>query len=144
MNLDKIFALFDYKNEDKPLSEEDNAIIELYEKPLFWIGMFEKLIQNNVIFKQHLKKTLTHSKDYDSESLSEIGDAIVYNRAYAFMELINLDNENHQTAIKARIRYSYLINNLIMALNYFISTEEYEKCAVLKKILNFAEKSLET
>lgn len=44
MDIDKIFTLFDYKNENKPLNEEDNAIIELYEKPLFWVGMFEKLI----------------------------------------------------------------------------------------------------
>jgi len=143
MNLDKIFALFDYKNEDKPLSEEDNNIIALYEKPLFWVGMFERLIQNNNIFKHQLEKVLSGSKDFNHELLSDTSNAIVYNRAYAFLELIDINNEDHQMAVRARAKHSYLINNLIMVLNYFISTEEYEKCTVLKKILDFAQESLE-
>jgi len=143
MNLDRIFTLFDYKNENKLLSEEDNIIIELYEKPLFWVGMFEKLIQNNTIFEQQLEKVFGNDKNFNYELLSDASNAIVYNRAYSFLELIDLNNEDHQNAIKTKVKHSYLINNLIAALNYFTNTEEYEKCIILKKILDFAEKSLE-
>jgi len=144
MDIDKIFTLFDYKNENKPLNEEDNAIIELYEKPLFWVGMFEKLIQNNNTFKQQIGKILKNDPHYDFDALNEAGDYIVYNRAYMFLSLINMDDENHKQAIKARTKHSYLIISLITSINYFSSIEEYEKCAVLKKILDFAKESLET
>jgi len=144
MDIDKIFTLFDYKNENKPLNEEDNAIIELYKKPLFWVGMFEKLIQNNNTFKQQIGKILKNDPHYDFDTLNEAGDYIIYNRAYMFLSLINIDDENHKQAIKARTKHSYLIISLITSINYFSSIEEYEKCAVLKKILDFAKESLET
>lgn len=143
MNIDRIFALFDHKNGDKPLTEKDNAIIELYEKPLFWVGMFEKLIQNNNVFKQQLVMMFKHDKHYNPKQLMESGDIIVYNRAYSFIELLSLDNEDHKNAIRARTKHSYLINNLITTMNFFSDREEYEKCAVLKKILKFAQESLE-
>lgn len=143
MNIDRIFALFDHKNGDKPLTEEDNAIIELYEKPLFWVGMFEKLIQNNNIFKQQLETVFKQDKYFNPQLLNDASDLIIYNRAYSFIELLDLDNEDHKNAIHARSKYSYLINNLIMTMKFFIHREEYEKCAVLKKILKFAQESLE-
>ena len=143
MDLNKIFALFERKNEDKPLSEEDNAIIDLYEKPLLWVGMFEKLIQHNSIFKQQLRSVFKNDTNYNPESLCDAGDAVVYNRAYMFISLIDLDTEEHKRAIHSRVKHSYLLISLINAINYFTSTEEYEKCIVLKKILNFAQESLE-
>lgn len=143
MNIDRIFALFDHKNENKPLTEEDNAIIELYEKPLFWVGMFEKLIQNNNTFKQQLETVFKNDNHFNPKLLSDASDLIVYNRAYSFLELLDIDNLDHQNAIRARTKHSYLLNNLIVTLNFFIEREEYEKCAVIKKILTFAQESLE-
>ena len=143
MNIDRLFALLEHKNGDKSLSEEDNAIIELYEKPLFWVGMFEKLIQNNNIFKQQLETVFRQDKHFNPQLLSDASDLIIYNRAYSFIELLNLEDEDHRNAVRTRAKYSYLINNLITSMNFFIGREEYENCAVLKKVLNFAQESLE-
>jgi hypothetical protein len=140
MNLSKIFDLFDYKPENNDLNEKDNVIIDLYEKPLFWVGMFEKLIQNNNVFKQQVKNNLQD----DFEQLNEASDAVIYIKAYLFLTLLNLDDENHIHAIKSRIKYGYLQKSLEWAMNYFISQEEYEKCIFLKEILKLSQESLET
>lgn len=143
MDVDKLFALFDHKNGDKPLSENDNTIIELYETPLFWISMFEKLIQNNNIFNHQLELMFKHDEHYDPGLLIEAGDIIVYSRAYSFIEMLDLDNDDHRNALLIKFKQSYLVNNLTSAMNFFIKYEEYEKCAVIKEILKLSQENLE-
>lgn len=143
MDVDKLFALFDHKNGDKPLSENDNTIIELYETPLFWISMFEKLIQNNNVFNHQLELMFKHDEHYDPGLLIEAGDIIVYSRAYSFIEMLDLDNDDHRNALLIKFKQSYLVNNLTSAMNFFIKYEEYEKCAVIKEILKLSQENLE-
>jgi hypothetical protein len=143
MDVDKLFALFDHKNGDKPLSENDNAIIELYETPLFWISMFEKLIQNNNVFNHQLELMFKHDEHYDPGLLIEAGDIIVYSRAYSFIEMLDLSNDDHRNALLIKFKQSYLVNNLTSAMNFFIKYEEYEKCAVIKEILKLSQENLE-
>ena len=143
MDVDKLFALFDHKNGDKPLSENDNTIIELYETPLFWISMFEKLIQNNNVFNHQLELMFKHDEHYDPGLLIEAGDIIVYSRAYSFIEMLDLNNDDHRNALLIKFKQSYLVNNLTSAMNFFIKYEEYEKCTVIKAILKFIQESLE-
>jgi hypothetical protein len=143
MDVDKLFALFDHKNGDKPLSENDNTIIELYETPLFWISMFEKLIQNNNVFNHQLELMFKHDEHYDPGLLIEAGDIIVYSRAYSFIEMLDLNNDDHRNALLIKFKQSYLVNNLTSAMNFFIKYEEYEKCAVIKEILKLSQENLE-
>jgi len=143
MDVDKLFALFDHKNGDKPLSENDNTIIELYETPLFWISMFEKLIQNNNVFNHQLELMFKHDEHYDPGLLIEAGDIIVYSRAYSFIEMLDLSNDDHRNALLIKFKQSYLVNNLTSAMNFFIKYEEYEKCAVIKEILKLSQENLE-
>jgi hypothetical protein len=143
MDVDKLFALFDHKNGDKPLSENDNTIIELYETPLFWISMFEKLIQNNNVFNHQLELMFKHDEHYDPGLLIEAGDIIVYSRAYSFIEILDLNNDDHRNALLIKFKQSYLVNNLTSAMNFFIKYEEYEKCAVIKEILKLSQENLE-
>jgi len=143
MDVDKLFALFDHKNGDKPLSENDNPIIELYETPLFWISMFEKLIQNNNVFNHQLELMFKHDEHYDPGLLIEAGDIIVYSRAYSFIEMLDLNNDDHRNALLIKFKQSYLVNNLTSAMNFFIKYEEYEKCAVIKEILKLSQENLE-
>jgi hypothetical protein len=143
MDVDKLFALFDHKNGDKPLSENDNTIIELYETPLFWISMFEKLIQNNNAFNHQLELMFKHDEHYDPGLLIEAGDIIVYSRAYSFIEMLDLNNDDHRNALLIKFKQSYLVNNLTSAMNFFIKYEEYEKCAVIKEILKLSQENLE-
>ena len=105
--------------------------------------MFEKLIQNNNIFNHQLELMFKHDEHYDPGLLIEAGDIIVYSRAYSFIEMLDLNNNDHMNALRIKSKQSYLINNLISAMNFFIKYEEYEKCAVIKEILKFTQESLE-
>jgi len=141
MDINKIFNLFDENND---LKDEDIQVINLYEQPLFWVGMFEKLIRNNGIFKKQLSSFLQeYDPEYSNEVMKETGDHLVFNRAWIFIKQINLEEELHQTAIKARAKHPYLSSALEKALEHFIMIEEYEKCAHLKKIQEFIKTNLE-
>jgi len=139
MNLNKIFDLFNENPQDK---DEDVSIVNLYEHPLFWVGMFEKLIKNNDIFKNKINKFFfIDNPDYDFDELNKLGDNVVFNRAYIFIKQIDLNNPDHQKAVIARGKHG-LSSIISLAINYFSILEEYEKCIVLKNIQTFLEKNL--
>ena len=141
MDINKIFNLFDDKSDFK---DEEIYVINLYEQPLFWVGMFEKLIKNNDIFKRQLSTFFKkNDPEYSTEMLAESGDALVFNRAWQFIKQIDLSDPNHQNAVRIRANGSYLFNALDQAINYFVELEDYEKCSHLKKIFDFTEENLE-
>jgi hypothetical protein len=141
MNINKIFDLFDGKSDFK---DEEIQVINLYEQPLFWVGMFEKLIKNNDTFKRQIGTFFKkNDPEYDMALLEESGDAVVFNRAWQFIKQIDLNDQNHQNAVRIRANKSYLFNALEKAINYFIELEDYEKCSHLKKIFDFGKENLE-
>ena len=141
MDINKIFDLFDGKNDFK---DEEIQVINLYEQPLFWVGMFEKLIKNNDTFKRQIGTFFKkNDPEYDMALLEESGDAVVFNRAWQFIKQIDLNDQNHQNAVRIRANKSYLFNALEKAINYFIELEDYEKCSHLKKIFDFGKENLE-
>ena len=88
MDINKIFNLFDDKSDFK---DEEIYVINLYEQPLFWVGMFEKLIKNNDVFKRQLSTFFKkNDPEYSTEMLAESGDALVFNRAWQFIKQIDL------------------------------------------------------
>jgi len=62
----------------------------------------------------------------------------VYNRAFFWIDKIDLEEELHQDAI---LHYAddHLLTYLKFSISYFQDLEEYEKCAHLKKIQDFIE-----
>ena len=115
MDINKIFNLFDDKSDFK---DEEIYVINLYEQPLFWVGMFEKLIKNNDVFKRQLSTFFRkNDPEYSTELLEESGDALVFNRAWQFIKIIDLNDPNHQNAVRIRANGSYLFNALEQAIN---------------------------
>jgi hypothetical protein len=57
MDIDKIFNLFDGSSLENKAEEASDTII-IQETPMFWIGMFKKIILNNKAFYQHLYNSL--------------------------------------------------------------------------------------
>ncbi len=58
MNIGKIFSLFDGE-EFNSLKEKAQAIdvsLDYKNHPLFWVGMFKKLVQNHQLFNDQLLK----------------------------------------------------------------------------------------
>jgi alanyl-tRNA synthetase len=61
MDINKIFDLFGSADFDTPLEKKAKAaddLILIQETPMFWIGMFKKIILNNQVFYHQLKSHL--------------------------------------------------------------------------------------
>ena len=58
MDINKIFDLFDNKepNSLKEKAQQADVLLDYKNHPLFWVGMFKKLIQNHQTFNDQLLK----------------------------------------------------------------------------------------
>jgi hypothetical protein len=128
---EKIFNLFD----------NSNGVIDIHEdfmdSPYAKIGMFNKIITNNKIFFQKLKFSLDKiKKEYNEENIEIYTQFVTFNRAFFYINQINIENILHVDALKCYDQ-DKLSNNLDLSLLYFEANEEYEKCAYLFKIKTF-------
>jgi len=128
---EKIFNLFD----------NSNGIIDIHEdfmdSPYAKIGMFNKIITNNKIFFQKLKFSLDKiKKEYNEENIEVYTQFVTFNRAFFYINQIDIENILHVDALKCYDQ-DKLSNNLDLSLLYFEVNEEYEKCTHLFKIKTF-------
>ena len=127
---EKIFSLFDSPN---TMDVHEDFMDSPYTK----IGMFNKIIINNKIFLQKLKFSLDKIKKvYSEEGINEYTAFVTFNRAFFYINQVDIDNNTH---IEALMCYNpeLLIYNLDQSILYFEKNEEYEKCAHLFKIKDF-------
>lgn len=123
---DKVFDLFSKEMENDNLSIDD-----LMKDPLSKIGMFVKLIQNHEIFHKKLNQFLSkENPNYDIEQTKNASMFTVYNRAWFYINQINLTDKNHLDAVLDFKKEPFL-SILEKVLKYFENIEEYEKCAKL-------------
>ena len=135
VNLDNIFHLFE-SNDNLDGTENSTTLIDFKNTPTYWVGMYKKLILNHVNFNKKLAEFFQKSnKDLDINDMKEAGEFVTYNRAWLYIKKINIKNEEH---IKGAQNYAdeYLDTALKLGINFFIETEQYERCAHLQKILN--------
>jgi len=123
---DKVFNLFSNEMGNDSLSIDD-----LMKDPLSKIGMFVKLIQNHEIFHKKLNQFLSkENPDYDIEQTKNASMFTVYNRAWFYINQIDLTDKNHLDAV-LDFKKEPFISILEKVLQYFEDIEEYEKCAKL-------------
>lgn len=136
MNLNKLFSLF--QSDEDPTPEERNIAnnAELVDHPYIYMGLFKKLIINYNTFSEQLFRFMRSSDvNLDVEKMEKVGVHMVYWRAYDHLAKIDLTNSFHVEIIQtyADDKFIYALN---ACLQYYEDTEEYEKCAFLKKILD--------
>jgi hypothetical protein len=141
MDIDKIFDLFDNKepNPQKEKNQEIDVLIDYKNHPLFWVGMFKKLIQNHQVFNDQLLKFFDKlDEELNTVDVDKAGEFLVFNRSYEYIQKVDPDNLVAQEAL---FRFSdiHLKIALELSINYFQEYEEYEKCVHLKKILEFVK-----
>ena len=123
---DKVFNLFSNEMGNDSLSIDD-----LMKDPLSKIGMFVKLIQNHEIFHKKLNQFLSkENPNYDIEQTKNASMFTVYNRAWFYINQIDLTDKNHLDAVLDFKKEPFL-SILEKVLQYFENIEEYEKCAKL-------------
>jgi len=143
MGLDSIFALFGFSEGDDKDLNKIKVDLEVYkETPHFRVGMFVKMIMNGNIFKKQVVKFFAKSDpELDMKGMDEAGEYMMYNRAYFWIKECKVRNKEWKIALQ-NISDENLLCALKLSIHYFESTEEFEKCAHLKKIQDFVEKPL--
>jgi hypothetical protein len=141
MNVDKIFNLF---NGDEPESLREKAqqvdiLLDYKNHPLFWVGMFKKLIQNHQVFNDQLLQFFEKlDEGLSTADVDKAGEYIVFSKAWEYIQKVNPDNLIAQEALY-RFADIHLRVALELSINYFQEHEEYEKCSHLKKNLEFVK-----
>jgi hypothetical protein len=105
--------------------------------PRYYVKMFIKLIQNYTTYSKHLIRVFENSDpQLDAQEIQQTGEMMIYGRAYEYLTKIDVQDKYHIKVLfeEADIELEQALNK---ALSYFEVGEEYEKCAVLKKYLDF-------
>jgi len=134
INMDNIFGLF---TSNENLDEGDGiAFIDFKNTPVYWVGMYKKLILNHVNFNKKIIKFFKEAnEELDINEIKEAGEFVVYNRAWNYIKAIDMDNKDHIDAIE-KYCDEYLDTSLKLGISFFEQLEEYEKCALLKHIFD--------
>jgi len=144
MALDNIFSLFGFPDKDDEDRKKIEAELDVFkETPHFKLGMFHKLIMNGSLFsKQVVKFFAKADPGLDVKGIDQAGEYMMFTRAWFWIEQVQIRKKEWKEALKQYASEEFTIS-IKLSINYFESTEEYEKCAHLKKIQDFVEKSLE-
>ena len=135
VNMDNIFDLFG-SNDNLDGTENGTTLIDFKNTPTYWIGMYKKFIFNHINFNLKMIKLFKKSNsDLDVSDMKDAGEFVTYNRAWSYIKKIDLENESHRNSINIYTDKG-LENTLQSGIDFFIETEQYERCAHLHKILN--------
>jgi hypothetical protein len=142
VNINKIFDLFNDKEPDslKEKAQVADVLIKDYKNhPLFWVGMFKKLIYNHEVFHLQLLKFFDKlDEGLDQVDIDRAGEYVVFTKAWEYIKKIDSNNLQHQEAIY-QFSDIHLKTALELSINYFQEQEEYEKCSHLQKNLEFVK-----
>lgn len=141
VDINKIFGLFNSEESSslQEKSQETDILLKYKEHPLFWVGMFKKLVHNHKLFNHQVINFFSKmEEELDLYDVEQAGEFVVYNRAWFWISKIDISNLEHQEAI---LHYTdeFLEAHLKFTISYFQEFEEYEKCAHLKKILDLVQ-----
>ncbi len=143
MSIKGVFALFGFPDENDPERVKLEAELEDYkESPHFKLGMFHKLIMNGHLFSKQVSKFFAKADpSLDIKGIDQAGEYMMYTRAWYWIEPVKVRSKVWKEALKQYANEEFL-TSIRLSISYFESTEEYEKCAHLKKIQDFVEKNL--
>jgi hypothetical protein len=137
MDIEKIFDLFDTPDEPKK-----QVIRDISEHPAFWLGIFTKIIMNHSNFNAaQLSVFKTAFPNMDINDIRNAGEFIIYTKSYGFLQKLDIERELDLQTLKDNISIELDVA-LKLALSYFESTEEYEKCAFIMRVLTIVEEGL--
>ena len=136
----RIFQLFGSpENSEEGMREIINAKKDFLKSPTAKLGMFTKMIYNHDVFHQKLKKFFDKEKiPLNVNETKEASSFTVFNRAWSYIEKINLEDKATFEAVW-EFKSEPLLKALNQAIAYFESTEQYERCAKLLEIKKLKE-----
>ena len=139
MDINKIFGTFGSSSRDED-GFEHPSFLYTYKSdeenhPRYFIRMFVKLILNYTSYSKQLSKIFT-SPDVNLQEVQDAGEWMLYDRAFYYLKSVDLHDKYHIKILFEEANPK-LEEALTKSLKFFEQEEEYEKCAVLKKYLDF-------
>ena len=107
------------------------------DHPRYYIKMFVKLVQNYTTYNKQLVRFFGSSDpELSTQEIEATGEMMLYSRAYEYLNKIDIQDKYHIKVLfeEADIELEQALSK---SLNYFEIEEEYEKCAIIKKYLDF-------
>jgi len=139
MDINKIFGAFDSEKDDNgfPIPKFLKDIKE--NQPKYFLGMFKKLINSHLNYQKGLIQMFQMADPkLNVEDIEAAGENLLYNRAWEYIKNYDLkDKYSQKTLLKEKS--IELEHAFVSAIVYFENQEEYEKCAFLKKFLDFLD-----
>ena len=138
MDINKIFGAFNSDKEDENGFPTPKFIKDMEENhPRYYLGMFEKLINNHLVYQKGLIKMFQSADNsLDIKDIEAAGENLLYNRAWEYISQFNIKDKYSQEILERKNSENF-IKAVNSAISYFENDEEYEKCAFLKKFLDF-------
>ena len=140
MSLKGIFSLFGVPEDDDKFNKEVNDSLDVFkETPYFKVGMFCKMIKNGSNFTKQLLGFFKTSNDpIDMSGVDEIGEIMMYNRAFSWIQECNLEDDKWKLAFHDH-KEKNVLECIIKSIKFYEKREEFENCAFLKKIQDCIE-----
>ena len=89
LDISKIFSLFSNNEELDGSTVEITSFSDLLSTPIYWLGMFKKLISNCDTFTKKFLINMSNEAELDISEREEAYKLIAYNRAYNY--ILNID-----------------------------------------------------
>lgn len=139
-DINKIFGLFSDNEKENHSEQITDVAVNFLDTPAGKIGMFVKLIQNNIAFNKALEKFFEkEGHEYDKEMTQKASEFTVFNRAWHYIKTVNIEKRTHLHAL-TKYNPKVLANSLDRTILFFEDLEEYEKCAHMHNILKIVKK----
>ena len=126
-----IFSLF----ETEPENQHKQVEVEAEYHPLVLIRLFTKLVLQADKFSRQLTLQQAYGRQIDVQELETFNKLLVYNHAYQYLILLNVDDPEHNNWLQSRYGYELKIACDRM-IHLYEELELYEKCITLKKVLD--------
>lgn len=137
MDLNKLFSLF---NKD-PEEELRENLITYKNTPKFKLEMFSRIVLEGIDFKTKIISFFSNSNTgLESEDLAEVGDFMMFNRAWFWVGQFELDNPEWSEALNS-LNIRDFQEALRICIKYFEDGEEFEKCSFLVNIRSLIKES---
>ena len=139
MDINKIFGAFNSEKDDNgfPIPKFIKDIEENH--PKYFLGMFKKLINNHLNYQKGLIQMFQMADPkLNIDDIKAAGESMLYIRAWDYIKNYDLGDKYSQKVL-TKEKSVELEHALVSAIIYFENQEEYEKCAFLKKFLDFLD-----